>query len=566
MFVDLRSHDLGVTIDADIAIVGAGAAGISLAQTFLGTRTRVCLIESGDVAHSREVQELAAGENAGQPYFTLDTCRFRRFGGSLNGWPAALRHAGTVIAPMTPIDFSVRPWVPESGWPIQVETLEPYYAHAQSMFRTGPWNYAPEAYEGDRHFQPFDPDLLVTTIWQSISDFNWGEHWGASFRCAPNITVLTNATVLDILTDGTAQVAQGVRVATLVGDAATVRARLVVLAAGGIENARLLLLSNDRMKAGLGNHHDVVGRYFMEHPHTFTASLAFYGDRHWLSAYKDFQVNGSGLRAGIATSEAAQRKLSILNHSAIVVDRFLAAGYRESGGYLAAKELIMQLVTRRLNRSSFAHLATMFRDLPTVMRGVKEHRAGRTGALYTRSEQSPNPDSRVTLSNQRDRFGLPRAKLSWRLSSLDKVTVRKSVQLIAQEFERLRLGRVTPDRWLVEDDHTWPEFVRGGYHHLGTTRMGSNPRTSVVNSDCRVHGLANLYVAGSSVFPTGSHVNPTLTITALALRLAQHLKAELNRPMRMMTGSELRAGGVRRNVWAAPAANNLPTAVHGGGA
>ena len=315
MFVDLRSHDPTKAIEADIVIVGAGPAGISLAQTFLGTRTRVCLIESGDTTHSREVQELAAGENAGQPYFTLDTCQFRRFGGSLNGWPPILRHAGTVIAPMASIDFEVRSWVPHSGWPIDLETLAPHYAHAQSMFRSGPWSYVAEAYEGDHRFQPFDRDLLATTIWQSISGFNWGDHWGKSFRRAANITVLTNATAVEVLTDDTAQVARGLRISTLAGESGTVRtvrARLIVLAAGGIENARLLLLSNRHAKAGLGNSYDVVGRYFMEHPHTFTASVDLWGDRDWLRSYKDLRVNGSGVRAGIATSETAQRNFGNL--------------------------------------------------------------------------------------------------------------------------------------------------------------------------------------------------------------------------------------------------------------
>jgi choline dehydrogenase-like flavoprotein len=251
-----------------------------------------------------------------------------------------------------------------------------------------------------------------------------------------------------------------------------------------------------------------------------------------------------------------------LNHSAIVVDRFLARGDQESAGYLAAKELIMQLVTRRLDQSSAKHLATILRDLPTAVRGIKEHRAGRTGALYTRSEQSPNRDSRITLSDQRDRFGLPHAKLVWRLNSLDKLTIRKSVELIAGEFERLHLARVRPDRWLVSDDHTWPNFVRGGYHHLGTTRMGSNLRTSVVNADCRIHGLANLYVAGSSVFSTGSHVNPTLTITALALRLAQHLKRELSRPTLAATGNQAQSGRTRRHTSETPAGIRQTTSTY----
>jgi choline dehydrogenase-like flavoprotein len=554
MFIDLRSYPLADSVEYDIAIVGAGPAGIALAQTFLGTPTRLCLIESGDTTHSSAAQELAVGENAGQSYFTLDTCRFRRFGGSLNGWPPILRHAGTVIAPMTEIDFVRRPWVPDSGWPINLQTLEPYYAHAQSMFATGPWNYAPAAYEGDRRFLHYDPDLLVTTIWQSISGFNWGDYWGKSFQCAPNITVLTNATATEILTDDTGQVARGLRVCALTGNAEDVRARVIVLAAGGIENARLLLLSHHHTEAGLGNRYGVVGRYFMEHPHTFSASVTFRGERTWLNAYKDFQVNGHGLRAGIATSAKAQRNFKLLNHSAILVDRFLAVGDQESAGYMAAKELIMQLVARRLDKSSMKRVATIARHLPTIIRGINERRAGRTGALYTRSEQSPNRDSRVTLSDRRDGFGLRRAKLIWRLNSLDKWTIKKSVELIAHEFERLGIGQVTPDHWLVSDDNSWPDFVRGGYHHLGTTRMGSNPRSSVVDPNCQVHGIANLYVAGSSVFPTGSHVNPTLTITALALRLAQHLKSELNRHAAITTFDTTRSDEIIQHSSSSPAA------------
>jgi choline dehydrogenase-like flavoprotein len=151
--------------------------------------------------------------------------------------------------------------------------------------------------------------------------------------------------------------------------------------------------------------------------------------------------------------------------------------------------------------------------------------------LYTviRAEQAPNPDSRVTLTGERDALGMPRVALDWRLSPIDKRSVRVTMEALDGELRRLDLGTCTPEPWLAEDGPDWEvdplisNHPIGGFHHMGTTRMAASPRAGVVDADCRVHGVANLYVAGSSVFPTGGWANPTLTIVALALRLADHL-------------------------------------------
>jgi choline dehydrogenase-like flavoprotein len=157
-------------------------------------------------------------------------------------------------------------------------------------------------------------------------------------------------------------------------------------------------------------------------------------------------------------------------------------------------------------------------------------RAGLTGLyLITRGEQAPNPDSRVLLSAERDALGSRRADLAWRLGEIDKHTARVFARTLDAELRRLGKGSVTPSDWLSEPGPGWPvdptigNHPLANYHQLGGTRMGDDPRQSVVDADCRVHGYANLYVAGSSVFPTGGWANPTLTIVALALRLADHL-------------------------------------------
>jgi choline dehydrogenase-like flavoprotein len=143
-------------------------------------------------------------------------------------------------------------------------------------------------------------------------------------------------------------------------------------------------------------------------------------------------------------------------------------------------------------------------------------------------EQAPNPLSRVFLATERDELGVPRAGLHWALTPLERKSIRVLHQLVGKELGMVGVGRVQLMPWLREgDDAPWPSFTSGGWHHMGTTRMSHNPAEGVVDPNCRVHGLANLYVAGASCFPTGGAVNPTLTLVALTLRLADHLKQVL---------------------------------------
>jgi choline dehydrogenase-like flavoprotein len=527
-------HYGGTHLAADVIIVGAGPAGITIAREFVqNPRTRICLIESGFEGHSDTAQSLALGENAGLPYFPLDRCRFRRFGGSMNGWPADHKHAPTSIAPMDPLDFEARPWAGLAGWPFGRAEMEPFYARAQALFRTGPWDYEPRNWQtATRPFQPFDPDRLTHRIWQYAPGMNFGRRYRDELDATGNITILTGQTVTEILTDADGRRATGVRIADQEGRWGKVRAGIVVLACGAIENARLLLLSTAAMPAGLGNGHDLVGRYFMEHPHLSCAQVHFTSPRNWLAAYKTLHVRNTGIRAGICLSEAAQRRHETLSFSGILVDQFVIDPETggQSPGYVALKSLLMRTaIHHRSPRDAIHQLGAVAADWRSVLKGARRHVQGLNGAIYARSEQAPNPDSRVTLATECDLHGLPRARLEWRLSPIDKHTIRIAIETARQEFARLGLGTVTPESWLIEDDHSWPPWLKGGYHHMGTTRMATSPQTGVVDPDCQVFGTANLYVAGSSVFPAAGYANPTLTLIALALRLADHLKAQLHR-------------------------------------
>ena len=513
----------------DLVIVGAGAAGITIAKEFLQhTDKSVCLIESGGLDLFQDAQELNDGESVGLPY-RLEGRRYRRFGGSMN--PHYESDAVSSLLALTPLDLQKRSWVPYSGWPIEYSDLSRHLerAHALTGTRADRATWETE----DHPFLAFDPSRLKTCVWQGKPGFNFGREFFEDIRGADSIRLLLHSTVLEILTDPASERATGVRVAAADGRRFDVHAGVVVLAGGGLENARLLLLSTRNAPAGLGNGHDLVGRFFMEHPHIPSASLHFAGDRRWEASYKHRVVDGVGIRPGICLSDEVQEANGILNYSAIIIDEFVVdpSTHTESPGYVALKELVARLGGRTIHTAvDRKGIGTILADAPAVARGVVNRALGKNGAIFTRSEQAPNPDSRVTLSDQCDRFGLRKVRLDWRLTEADKRTIQVAVKELAREFSRLGLGKVTPQEWLVEDDHSWPSWIAGGDHHMGTTRMATSPREGVVDPDCQVFGVRNLYVAGSSVFPTGGFANPTLTLVALAHRLASHLVAKLKAP------------------------------------
>ena len=523
MFVDLRRAMPERPLEADLCIVGAGPAGISIAKQFIQTKIRVCLVESGDLIPRAENQDLADGEMVSHPHHPLKTSRDRQFGGSTNSW------AGS-CAPMSAADFGARPWVDLDGWPYSREALDPHYRRAQDLFEIGPYAYDVQDWRDEElAFLDLDQNRLETRLWQLSPRTNFGKTHQDSFREAPNITVLLNATVKEILSDETSTVAEHVVVGSLDGHEVTIRANLFVLACGGIDNARLLLLSRQRHPNGLGNHHDMVGRHFMQHPHVSAASLHFKGAKRWVKNYKDVERGKIWLRARIGLSIAAQERHRALNPAAHIINRYIADSltHAQSIGYATLKQILLDLRHQRMPRNAFVEMGKIIKDFKGIAFGVLQHLRDQTGALYIMSEQFPNPESRITLSADLDPLGLPKACIDWRLLPVDKHSILVLVSEIQREFERLGIGKVVPDDWLTMDDHTWPISLAGGHHHMGATRMSDTPKDGVVDRDARVHGMKNLYVAGSSIFPTVGCANPTLTLVATSLRLADHLKFKL---------------------------------------
>ena len=525
MFIDGRTLDPQTDITADVCIIGAGAAGITIARELAGQPFKVCLLESGGVDYEPETHELTELVTVGRVYDN-DPSRLRYWGGTTNHW-------GGHCLPIRSLQFSHRPGIPYSGWPITRVELDPYYRRAQEILQLGPYNYDPQHYADLFGMPPFPlPEDKVNTVMSLHNPLRFGAAYQDDLENADNVDIILYANVAKIARDDVNAVIDHVDIETIAGNAFTVSARYFILAAGGIENARILLLSNDVETAGLGNENDLVGRFFMEHLWYSNGALIpmsetpyeLYG-MNWLSDEVWAEAHLALPEEIVLQEEIAdfRAQLSILNN-------YIAYDGVNSAYYLSEK-----LGDREVPERLGLHLYNMINDLGPIVeaatdfealsRRLNSPEAPLVYRLHNFTEQVPNPDSRITLADRKDRLGLNLPQLDWRLSDVDARSLRRSHELIAQEVGRSGFGRVRielPDH----EDLPLEDVTNGGHHHMGTTRMHDDPKQGVVDRECRVHGYPNLFIAGSSVFSTGGFANPTMTLVALAARLADHVKEQ----------------------------------------
>jgi choline dehydrogenase-like flavoprotein len=499
-------------LEADLCVVGAGAAGISIAREWIGNGKTVLLLEGGGFEYEPQMQELYRGASVGLPYYPLHAARLHQFGGTTGHWAGFCSTFDT-------LDFEQRPWVPHSGWPIRRADLDPYYARAQRVLELGPYEYdAAQWQRRQPNLVPFplDPRVVWTKMWQFSPPTRFGTRYRDAIVGAPNVHLYTHANVCEVEANEAVTAVSGLRVRMFDGKEHHVRARHYVLACSTIQNARLLLASNSRATDGLGNAHDLVGRYFMEHLEMPSGQLALTGTRNASSAMYDLDFGHTKARGELALSAAMQRSQRILNATVSL--------YPAVAGE-AAKSTFQWMTPERLE--SFRKWELGGRVGPPPFDEPTGKPISRVFDLSTRQEQAPNPDSRITIDRERDELGMPRAKLDWKLTALDRRSFRAFYEVLGRELGRTGLGRVKMQDWVAASDGPWPSVLGGGWHHMGTTRMHADPKQGVVDANCRVHGLANLSVAGAAVYTTAGCANPTLTLVALSLRLSDHLKSAL---------------------------------------
>lgn len=506
MHIDARTLENNTLIEGDLCIVGAGAAGITLALHYLSKPVKVILLEGGGFEYEAAMQDLYRGKNAGLPYYSLESSRLHYFGGTTGHW------AG-YCSEYDEIDFKKREWVPDSGWPITLNDLDAYYHKAADILEL---QTSPPSTNTMRSSLGFDRNVIRNKMWYFSPPVRFGKKYRDTIVNAANITLYTYANVTNIAANENVTSVEALTIRNLAGRQHRVRAKKFILACCAIQNARLLLASNSQAKKGLGNDNDLVGRHFMEHLEMNAADL-FLPRPESLDLYR-LQFFYTKVRAELALTETKQRELQILNGT-VALDPVVVAEERSE-----APE----------NADSSETGADPAASLKGWEEAEKYYESGKylrekfsktkQFLLFTRMEQSPNPSSRVMLDAEKDGLGMPRVILDWKLTALEKRSYRKLIETIGIACGILGTGRVRLHEWLHnESDVSWPEHLAGGWHHMGTTRMHGNRKVGVVDENCKVHGIDNLYIAGSSCFPTAGSANPTYTIVAMTLRLADHL-------------------------------------------
>ncbi len=551
MLSDLRELQSAQEWSADICIVGAGAAGITLALELMNSGLDVVILESGGLKAEPVTQALYAGTVTDKRLHSPpDTYRQRRFGGSTTIW-------GGRCMPFDEIDFESRGYVPNSGWPISSQTLQPFYPRANQLCEAGEFAYTIEA-AFNQPMRPMITDFssehfTTNTLERFSCPTDFGSRYGQLLRSAKNVRVVLHANVTRIQLNDSGTQVTSITARTLpqyANKSLTVKAKHFVLAAGGIEVARLLLVNRDVHVDGIGNTHDVVGRYYMCHLAGTVGTLTF--NRLLPQVWHGYDVSHDNvycrrrfaLRPEVQRAQGIGNFIARLHHPRITLPEHKNAVL--SLLYLA-KPLIPYEYGKRLYGEEGTPLTTWLKHLRNVLAGpfdatefawhmLRDRKLAKRKfpsiiikpkaplfSLDFHAEQEPNPNSRVTLNNDVDALNVPRVNVDWHYTAGDVATVSKSIALLAGDIEESGAGKFVYDPTSLEFEMT--RYGAYGGHHIGTTRMGVDERTSVVNSDCRVHGVNNLYISSAAVFPTSSQANPTLTIVAMAVRMAAQLKA-----------------------------------------
>jgi choline dehydrogenase-like flavoprotein len=494
----------------DVTIVGAGAAGILLAILLSRRGRRVLVIESGHFELDDERQSLNEIEQTAKPMANAVWNRKRVIGGTTTAW-------GGQSLPFGRLDFAQRDWVAHSGWPISFDALQPYYDIANRFMGIDERNYDSDILDLLGRRDPgFDPALLHYHYSKWARQPNLYELHRRELE--RDVTVLYNAHLLRIDLAHSGRV-QAIEIGDFRGRRRTMPVTSLVLACGSVEASRILLLNDHQMLGGLGSASGWLGKAFMDHP-CLEAGFVDSDDMRTLQEVFGTRLRG-GRRFSVRLSAGAdwQRTNRALNISASLM--WLYDG-DEIGPLAELRSFVRQPRVEgavKMARNSRRLAAGLW----TLARSGLIYKPGATARLSLMCEQSPSRDSYIALSEQRDRFAARKARLHWRIARPTWDTVLRFCRTLNGEIQRLGLGRVRLFDGLQADAVDFEDHFSDVNHHMGGARMSAAPSDGVVNDQLQVWGVPNLHVCSAAVFPTSSHSNPTLTLLALAARLADRL-------------------------------------------
>lgn len=533
MIIDGRAISDGSVVDTDVCIIGGGPAGITVALRLAErTRRRVVILESGGLDFDPSIQELARGESTGLPYYPLHETRVRMLGGSSQSW-------GGICTPLDPPAMDNRAWVPGDGWPFPSGTLDAYLDEALERCGIAPTQRRVDAaaHERRRADWKHGSSSVEPVLIHFSRPVRFGTRYRENLESAERVAVYLNSTATELVAGNGGNGITEAVVRCVDGPGYRIRATMFVLAGGGVENARLLLASTRQHADGVGNAHGMVGRCFMEHPRVIlryrvragrtTLGRLVGGGAAGTLRFLRVQVTPeaqqreqlltwhANLHFGFAGQEAevwpSVRRLAIATRSPWKESPYFQDG---GGGRTRLRSSDVGAVLRRPLRGFLGALGAMAGP-PPLRRWLE---------VVASVEQLPDPANRIELTAERDPLGVPRARITWRVGQTEERTHRRAVELLLDHLEQIEPGIGAAP---LDETDPWPNDIVGTWHHIGATRMSADAATGVVDADARVHGIDNLHIAGSSIFPVSGSTAPTVAIVQLALRLGDHLAQRL---------------------------------------
>ncbi len=522
MIIDLDTLGADTQLDADLCLVGGGIAGLTIAHEFIEQGLRVLILEAGGRTLEPESQALYKAQIVGHPYPGHIEGRFRVFGGSSTRW-------GGQLLPLDSADLEPRMHVAHSGWPIPYDVLAPYYDRALDIMRVNHLPYDEKIWHSlGIKPTPFDHDLFHYRYskWARFQHRNLASTVGSEVSRARNVDVLLHASVTHLHLDQEGQSVNRLSVRSLSGRTAMVRAKNYVLCCGTLETARLLLASNDIQPTGIGNAHGLVGRFFQDHISFRAAELRPTNPDKFSESFAPAFKRQVMHYPRIKLSPMAQQKFGCLGVFGHV--QFESC---EDSGFIVIREMLRRIQARQSILPSRKEIRNVLRDLPYLTQlqfsyffgGQIPYPPRCHWFLQVDVEQEPSEQSRVFLTEQRDLLGLPILGIDWRPGERERMSVLRFVEQFRSEWERLKLGGAVWNDTITAPGASWLTSASDTYHQAGTARMSTDPHLGVVDQDLQVHGVSNLYIGSCAVFPTSGSANPTFTMMALCLRLADHL-------------------------------------------
>ena len=533
MFIETSQQNENFIDNSDVCIIGAGPAGITLAHKLSeNDNIKISIIESGDLSFNSKIQKLNLGEclefgNYPHKDYSVSHARIRQFGGTSNVW------AGW-SGPLEKNDFDERSWIEGSGWPIEYKDLEPFYKESQDILNLSKFIYDKTVYD-------YYPDAYSKSYLKEFKNIFWqfsdppvkfNHKYFRYFKNKKNIKLFLKNTVTDLK-----KVDNKITEVVCVKDSVKLifKSKIFILACGAIENAAILLNFQEKnMTEKFENTN--IGKYFMEHPHC-TIGYGYTRNNNFLACYSKNEIkelDNIKFLSGVVISNEIQKENKITN----CVSVFLPNNFLE---IQSAVILRYNLALKAFNFNFFNLSIQLLNDIKKIYLSTFEILKNITLRrkkfyIVARIEQVPNKNSRVYLSKIKNEYGNFLPILDWQMKTQDLKALLINFNEIKLNLEKKDIANIYPFEFIEKMQNQKFDMIEGKWdkqlkkevfgvgHHMGTTRMGKNKNKSVVDVNLKVHEIENLYCAGSSVFPTCGYINPTLTIVALSLRLADYIE------------------------------------------